>query len=121
MSKKAILPIMLVAAITGCTTTGHFVVPEGSELYLGGRSKPVTIEEDGLVKTTAFGWGKSGFPPAHGIPYRLEKDGQTIQQGRLRTKIRVSSFFVPPFYGVFAYPVGLNSNITYNLVTGEQK
>lgn len=119
--QRTALVVVLVAAATGCTTTGHFVVPEGSQLYLSNRTEPVAVKDDGTVTATAFGWGHSGFPPARGIPYRLEKDGKVIQQGRLRTKVRVSSFFVPPIWGVFAYPVGFNPNITYNLVTGEQQ
>lgn len=120
-----IRPLLLGATVllsaTACSTSGHFVVPQGSQLYLANRSEPVTIQQDGQVQTTAFGWGKLGLPPTRGIPYRLEKDGKVIQQGRLRSKIRVASFFVPPVYGIFAYPVGLNGDITYNLVTGEQK
>ncbi|MES2673135.1 MAG: hypothetical protein V4660_02795 [Pseudomonadota bacterium] len=107
--------------LSACTTSGKFVVPEGSKLYLGDRTTPVNIDSRGIVKTKAFGWEAMGLPPTKGIPYRLVVDGKTTKEGRLRAKLKVSSIFFPPIIGIIAYPTGLNPDITYNLVTGEQK
>lgn len=111
----------IAALLSACTTSGKFIVPEGSKLYLGDRTTPVKIDSKGIVKTTAFGWKAMGLPPEKGIPYRLVMDGKTIKEGRLRAKLKVSSIFLPPVIGIIAYPTSLNPDITYNLVTGEQK
>ena len=59
--------------------------------------------------------------PAKGIPYRLEKDGKTIEEGKLRAVLRVPALFLPPIVGILTVPTGFNPNITYNLVTGKQE
>lgn len=107
--------------VSACSTQGHFVVPADSTLYLGGRPEPVKVQSDGRVNVHAFGWDAMGVPPAKGIPYRLEQDGKTLQEGRLRTVLRVQSLFLPPVFGILTVPTGLNPNITYNLVTGKQE
>lgn len=107
--------------VSACSTTGHFVVPPGSKLYLGGRPEPVKVRDDGTVSVYAFGWDSMGVPPAKGIPYRLEQDGKPAQEGRLRTQLRVPALFLPPIVGILTVPTGLNPNITYNLVTGKQE
>jgi hypothetical protein len=107
--------------VSACSTQGRFVVPAGSTLYLGGRPEPVMIHTDGRVNVHAFGWDAMGVPPAKGIPYRLQQDGRTVQEGRLRTVLRVQSLFLPPIFGILTVPAGLNPNITYDLVTGKQE
>ncbi|PRC92051.1 hypothetical protein [Solimicrobium silvestre] len=114
----AICGILMLSA---CSTQGTFVIPEGSKLYLGGRPEPVKVEPDGTVDTYAFGWESMGVPPNKGIQYRLEEDGKTTQEGRLRPVLRVKAIFLPPIFGILAVPTGLNPNITYNLVTGKQE
>lgn len=106
---------------SACSTQGRFLVPQGSTLYLGGRPEPVKVQSDGRVNVHAFGWDAMGVPPAKGIPYRLEQDGKTIQQGRLRAVLRVQSLFLPPIFGILTVPTGLNPNITYDLVNGKQQ
>ena len=109
------------AFLAACSTQGRFVVPEGSTLYLGDRPEPVQLARDGMVSTPAFGWESMGVPPAKGIKYRLEKNGKTLQEGRLRPVLRVQAIFLPPILGILTVPAGLNPNITYNLVTGKQE
>jgi hypothetical protein len=118
---KLAIAVGALALLSACSTQGHFVVPEGSTLYLGDRPEPVTVAADGTVRTQAFGWESMGVPPAKGIKYRLEKDGQTTQEGRLRPKLRVKAFFLPPILGILAMPTGLNPDITYDLITGKQE
>ncbi len=70
--------------VAGCSTTGHFVVPEGSRLYLHERPEPVQVQTDGTVSTTPFFW-----TAVAGIRYRLEKDGMATKEGKLPAKFRV--------------------------------
>ena len=118
---KSSVGIALLLALSACSTQGRFVLPEGSKLYLGGRPEPVKVDSGGIVNVHAFGWEAMGVPPAKGIPYRLEKDGQTVQEGRLRAVLRGQALFLPPIFGILTVPTGLNPNITYNLVTGKQE
>jgi hypothetical protein len=111
----------VLAGLSACSTTGQFVVPKDTQLYLGGRPEPVQVSPGGSVTVRAFGWNAMGVPPVKGIPYRLERDGQTVQEGRLRSVLRPASFFVPPIFGILTVPTGLNPHITYNLVTGKQE
>jgi len=118
---KSAVVLTSLLLVSACSTQGRFVVPEGSTLYLGNRPQPVQVQSDGRVSVHAFGWDAMGVPPNKGIPYRLEKDGKTLQEGKLRTVLRVPSLFLPPIFGILTVPTGLNPNITYNLVTGKQE
>jgi hypothetical protein len=117
---KNLLLVFILLFAAGCSTTGHFKVPEGSQLYIYKRSEPVEIKPNGEATTKPFFWTAAGMPPDGGIPYRLEKDGQTIKEGRLRTKFRVVSIFWPPFAAIY-WPMGFNPNITYDLVNDTQE
>lgn len=110
---------IMLLIITGCTTTGKFNVPKGSELYIYDRPDPVKVDADGMVTTKPFFWTAAGIPPSSGIPYKLEQDGKVIKQGRLRTKFRVVSIFWPPLAAIY-WPMGFNDNVYYDLVTGTQ-
>lgn len=118
--RKLLLSFAMLITLAGCSTTGHFVVPEGTDLYIYQRPEPVTVKSDGSVTTRPFFWTAMGLPPGGGIPYRLEKDGETLKEGRLRARFRVVSIFWPPFAAIY-WPTGFNSNITYNLVEDTQK
>ncbi len=117
---KIILPIFFCGIISGCSTTANFKIPEGSELYIYKRPQPVKVEANGSVTTTPFFWTATGIPPNGGIPYSLERNGETIKEGRLRTKFRVVSIFWPPFALIY-WPMGFNSAITYDLVNDRQE
>jgi hypothetical protein len=118
---KSLFALILMLFLAGCHTSGDFVVPKGSKLYLDGRSKPVKIREvDGRVRTRPFGWNAMGIPPHRGVPYRLEQDGKTIKEGKLRVKFRASSIFWPPF-AIIYWPTGLNGELVYDLVNDTQK
>lgn len=119
MSIRALVLVSsLAVGLAACTTTGRFVTPPGSQLEIYRR--PVTVGADGKVVTRPFFWTAAGVPPAGGVEYRLLKDGKAIQEGRLRAKFRVVSIFWPPF-AVIYWPMGLNPNITYDLVKGKQE
>jgi len=117
---KKLYIVLFMALIAGCTTTGHFKVPEGSNLYIYKRPQPVTISPSGEVTTKPFFWTAAGMPPGGGVPYRLEKNGETLKEGRLRAKFRPVSIFWPPFALIY-WPMGLNPDITYDLVYDTQE
>lgn len=119
MSARSLaLAAFLSLGLAACTTTGRFVVPQGSQLEVYRR--PVTVGSDGRVVTRPFFWTAAGIPPGGGVEYRLLKDGKAIQQGRLRAKFRVVSIFWPPFALIY-WPMGLNPDVTYDLVKGKQE
>lgn len=111
---------LLVVIITGCTTTGNFKMEEGSKLYIYERPEAVAVSPTGQVTTKPYFWTAAGIPPGGGVPYRLEKDGQTTKEGKLRAKFRVVSIFWPPFALIY-WPMGLNSEITYDLINDTQE
>ena len=113
LNKKSVLLLVCMAITAGCSTTGTFVVPEGSSLYINNRA--VAVEESGKVSTRPYFWSSIG-----GVPYRLEKEGQTLKEGRLRAKFRPVSIFWPP-YALIYWPAGLNPDITYDLVNDTQE
>lgn len=118
--KKILLLSMLVGAITGCSTRGTFVVPEGADLYIHHRSEPVVVKEDGTVTTRPYSWSAMGVAPSGGITYRLEQDGEVVKEGKLRAVFRGASIFWPP-YAIIYWPTGLNPHITYDLVNDTQE
>ncbi len=111
---RMLIVLCVALIVTGCTTTGHFKIPKDTDLYVYKMDKPVTVESDGTVTTKPYFWTAAG-----GVPYRLEKDGETIKKGRLRAKFRVVSIFWPPG-GAIYWPMGLNPNIEYDLVNDTQ-
>jgi hypothetical protein len=120
MIRKICLALALLVLATGCSTTGTFKVPAGTDLYIYKRPEPVDIKADGKVTTKPFFWTAAGIPPEGGIPYRLDKDGKTVKEGRLRAKFRPASIFWPPFALIY-WPMGFNSDITYDLINDKQE
>ena len=104
---------VLVFVLGACTTTGHFKIPQDTQLEVYRR--PVTVASDGTVTTSPFFW-----TAACGIEYRVLKDGKVLKQGRLRPKFRVVSIFWPPLALIY-WPMGLNPALTYDLVNDTQK
>lgn len=115
---KILFTVFLMSVLAGCSTSGHFIVPEGAELYLNDRPEPVRIREGGKVCTEPFPWTTAGTPPVGGVPYRLKKNGEIIQAGRLQTEFRIESLIFPPF-AQFYWPMGLDSDRTYDLVNNK--
>ena len=120
MSSRSALVLVafLALVVSGCTTTGRFVVPAGTDLEIYRR--PVNVGADGTVVTAPFFWTAAGIPPAGGVEYRLVRTGRTVKEGRLRAKFRVVSIFWPPAAWIY-WPMGLNPDITYDLVKGTQE
>jgi len=115
MKTASIITMILVSSIMiGCSTTGNFIVPDGSKLYINNSPEPVKIEANGDVTTKPFFWSATS-----GIPYRLEQDGKTIKEGKLQSNFRVVSIFWPPF-AIIYWPMGFNSKITFDLTKDPQ-
>jgi hypothetical protein len=102
--KKVLSLIALALVFTvGCSTTSNFRIPADSTLMVTDRK--VTTDSEGNWKTSPFFWSEAG-----GAPYRLmDKDGNVIRTGKLKTQFRVASIFWPPFALIY-WPMGLNGH-----------
>ncbi|SHL41352.1 hypothetical protein [Phytopseudomonas punonensis] len=90
--------LLLILAITGCSTKAFFKLPEHSTITINERAEQ---HPQGLVKIRPFFWNRAG-----GVPYKLTSaTGQTISEGKLRTRFRVVSIFWPP-YSIIYWPMG---------------
>ncbi len=108
-------PTLLLAGIAsmlivGCATSARFKLPDNSSLYLDHKPTPIKIDSTGLAKVRPFFWNSAG-----GIPYRLDKDGATMKEGKLPAQFRVVSIFWPP-YAIIYWPMGFRSGMTYDLI-----
>ena len=115
MKSKTLVSLSLLCAglLAGCSTSGTFRVPPGSQLYV--YERPVQVQGDGKVTTNPFFWTAAG-----GVPYRLEQNGKVTQEGKLEAKFRPVSIFWPPAALIY-WPIGLRPDITYDLVNQTQK
>ncbi|MCB0337144.1 MAG: hypothetical protein KDD62_12590 [Bdellovibrionales bacterium] len=117
--RKTLLLLLATATIfSGCTTTGTFKVPAGTKLSIYERPA-VDVPADGKVSTKPFFWTATGVAPHGGAPYALIRNGQVVKRGKLRVKFRPVSIFWPPFALIY-WPMGLNPDITYDLVHDKQ-
>jgi hypothetical protein len=89
-SLMTLATLSLLFVFAGCSTTASFKIPEGTNLIV--RDIPVSSTELLEYKRTPFFWDVTP-----GIPYRLEKDGQVVREGKLKSHFRVASIFWPPF------------------------
>jgi len=104
--------------VSGCSTAGHFVIPEGTQLEVN--KHVVNVPSSGRVVMRPFFWNSSGIAPNGGVSYLLTKDDEVIKEGNLRVVFRGVSLFWPPYAFIY-WPMGLNPNITYDLVNDTQK
>ncbi len=101
--------VLLCAALTfGCTTTGYFELPPGSEIEIYERPA-VTPDSSGMIEMKPFFWTAAG-----GVPYKLKKNGEVVKEGRLPARFRVVSIFWPPLALIY-WPIGFNSDQTNDL------
>lgn len=98
----AIFVISLSFLIQGCSTGTYVKLPEGSVLKIV-RGDELPYEE-GLVARTPLSWSSAG-----GVPYKIEKDGEVIKEGKMRSKFRVASIFWPPA-AIIYWPIGFRMN-----------
>ncbi|VXB39234.1 conserved exported hypothetical protein [Pseudomonas sp. 8BK] len=90
--------LLLALTITGCSTKAWFKLPEHSTISVNQRTEQ---HPQGLVKTRPFFWNRTA-----GVPYRLTSaTGETLSEGKLRTRFRVVSIFWPP-YSIIYWPMG---------------
>ena len=122
--------VTVAVLLTGCTTTASFKVPKGSDLFIYRRPIPVVITVDepsstaevtvGTVTSKPFFWTAAGRPPGGGIPYKIEKNGELLKEGRLCSKFRVIAIFWPPLAMIY-WPLGYHPDITYDLTSDVQE
>lgn len=107
--KKYIAILTILAIVTGCSTSTYVALPEGGVLkIMRGEQQPY---REGKVERTPLSWSSAG-----GIPYKIEKDGQTIREGKMRAKFRPASIFWPPF-AILYWPIGFR--LACNDLTGD--
>ncbi|MEQ1738748.1 MAG: hypothetical protein ABL884_02490 [Methyloglobulus sp.] len=93
---KKLYIVLMLLMMAGCTTTGHFKVPEGSNLYIYKRPEPVTIKPDGEVTTKPYFWTAAGVPPGGGVPYRLEKMAKPLKKVNYEQNSALYPYFGRP-------------------------
>ena len=84
-------------ALAACTTTAQFRLPDQTKVRFGDREPTYTTGE---VTTKPYFWTVAG-----GIPYKLEKDGKVVGEGKLQAKFRPVSIFWPPAALIY-WPMG---------------
>lgn len=88
----------------GCSTTGTFKVPPDTTLKVTNRT--ATIAEDGTWQTSPFFWAETG-----GAKYQLmDKSGNVIRSGKLKTHFRPVSIFWPPA-AIIYWPMGFQPGV----------
>lgn len=105
--KLAIMTLSLI--LVGCSTSTYVKLPEGSVLKMKrGDELPYT---EGKITRTPLSWSSAG-----GIPYKIEKDGEVMKEGKIPSKFRVASIFWPPV-AIIYWPMGFR--FACNDLTGE--
>lgn len=107
MMRVLLIAMMALSAI-GCSTTGHFKVPAGTDLFVAEQQVPPASY--GEYKRRPFFWSKVG-----GIPYMLKRGDNVVETGTIGAKFRVVSIFWPP-YALIYWPVGFKSEV-YDFTT----
>ena len=93
---------------SGCTTSGHFVLPPGTEVEIYERPA-VTPDSTGKIEMNPFFW-----TAVAGVPYKLKKNGQVVKEGKIPARFRIVSIFWPPLALIY-WPVGFNPDMTHDL------
>lgn len=101
---KKIVLLFLIASLcatVACKTKASFKAPEGTKLYVDGEQlRDKEIEKK--YSRSPFFWSRTT-----GIPYRIEKNNEVIEEGTLRSTFRISSIFWPPFALIY-WPMGFD-------------
>ena len=110
--KKVVLMSILAISAIGCTTTGKFSgAKPGDQLYFSTRPQAFTVQDDGTVVTPPYFWNAIA-----GIPYRVERNGKTVKEGKAKAHFRVVSIFWPPFALIY-WPAGFDPNAVTDVST----
>lgn len=96
--KKYLVVMAVSMTMMGCATSTYVKLPENSVLKVQ-RGNELPYKE-GMVKRTPLSWSSAG-----GIPYKIEKNGKVIGEGRIRAKFRPVSIFWPPA-AIIYWPIG---------------
>ena len=108
--KNLISTLLLALTLVGCSTSTYIKLPENSVLKIK-RGDQVAHQEGKLVRPP-LSWSSAG-----GIPYKIEKNGEVIQEGKMRAKFRPASIFWPPAAMIY-WPIGFRQNC-YDFTSGK--
>lgn len=89
----------LVMLVFGCTTSARFIIPDGTELIVQGKTAKRN-EREVYLSTRPFPWAS-----ARGVNYQLLDKNGVLASGKLRTGFRAASLFWPP-YAFLYWPRG---------------
>ncbi|MGL6162367.1 hypothetical protein [Microbulbifer sp.] len=96
--KRLIAFVAASLVLSGCSTSTYLKLPEDSVLKIKrGTEEPIV---EGKVTRAPLSWSSAG-----GIPYKIEQNGEVVQEGRLRSSFRPASLFWPPA-GAIYWPMG---------------
>ncbi len=96
--KKIIFVFAVSLFMQGCAISTYVKLPENSVLKIK-RGQEIPFQEGKIVRRP-LSWSS-----AAGIPYKIEKDGQIIKEGKMRAKFRPASIFWPPV-AIAYWPMG---------------
>jgi len=92
--------LILLFIISSCSTTTSFRIPRKSKLFI--ENQQISKEELNNYTRNPFFWNV-----ASGIPYRIERKGKVIDEGKIKSQFRVASVFWPPF-AIIYWPLGFS-------------
>ncbi len=95
---KQVFTAAMLLSVAACSTSTYIKLPENAVLKIERGDQ--RAHQEGLLKRTPLSWSSAG-----GAPYRIEKDGEVIASGRMRTRFRPASIFWPPA-GALYWPMG---------------
>lgn len=101
----------IVLAVSGCSTSARFIIPQDSELIVYNRE---VAQTNAPVKMRPFFWNAAG-----GVKYRLYQHGSLVKEGKLKTRFRPVSIFWPP-YALIYWPMGFGGRC-YDLTTASNQ
>ena len=98
--------LILWLCFSSCSTSSTFKLPEGSTIEISNRG--IRYDSDKRVSMEPFFWSAAG-----GIPYKIWKNEQVVDEGKLASEFRVLSIFWPPF-SIIYWPMNFQ-NSQYDL------
>jgi hypothetical protein len=109
MKKFSSALVITTFVLAGCSTSTRVKLPENANVQFDDNFKNYP---QGNIERRPFFWSSAG-----GIPYKVEKNGEVLSQGRLHSSFRIASIFWPP-YALIYWPMGFGEEC-YDLTGAE--